>query len=311
MALQLGQPVPSAAAARDAAAEIEEQFRAGEQAWKASCPKPTEDGSCIEIRSGVHRPRALVVERDPALVAAARLHFSRVAKLWRRMGGREIPGARASASAQSGHAPSVHPRYAAIFGVRADQDQWESAGTAAAAAPSSDRARAARAAAGTAFYLAEAQWEAFLRIEPPFDPGQPRDGPAGDEAIRKGGRRWRRRMKAFVIRKMDQLVRTREMYLALLKMRQAPFEVASIARIGQLYSAFDDASAGDLLDAKAAAAFETCFDTAAKNARYDEWFRLCEHELTVLRPGEFPKANEFVPEANHAESGLAPIPLIR
>ena len=67
----------------------------------------------------------------------------------------------------------------------------------------------------------------------------------------------------------------------------------------------------DRLDDKAVAAFEKCFDTAAKNARYDEWFRLCENELTVLRPSEFSKADELVPEANHAEeSKIVPIPPI-
>jgi hypothetical protein len=39
-------------------------------------------------------------------------------------------------------------------------------------------------------------------------------------------------------------------------------------------------------------------------------FRLCAHELTVLRPSNFPKATEFVPEPTHDVGAIAPIALL-
>ena len=100
------------------------------------------------------------------------------------------------------------------------------------------------------------------------------------------------------------------MYLSLLAMREPPFDIAAIARIGQLYQGFDDDIPSEQLDDKAVVAFKRCFDMGAKNARYDEWFRLCEHELTVLRPFEFPKANELVPEASCPVNPVLPVPVI-
>jgi hypothetical protein len=314
LALQLTQVVrPAAAAEIGAAAALDEQFRRGEQAWRASCPKPTEDGSCVEIQGTAHHRRRVVVDRDPALAAEAQRRFLMVATLWRRLGGGELPGARQSA--HPWRAPSVHQNYATIFHVDPGMDPQKPTEPVAAAPPLPAEAGAAHAAAGAAFYLAEAQWEAYLRIGSPLDsslssPHGPWRDEAIGEAMRKGGRRLQRRFEAFLSRKLDQLARTRQLYLTVFAMRQAPFDVAAAARIGQLYDAFDDDTAGDPLDDKAVAAFERCFDTAAKSARYDEWFRLCEHQLTVLRPSAFPEVDEFVPEANHAESKIVPVPPI-
>jgi len=119
LVVQLGQPPqPASAAERGAAEEIVDQFRRGEEAWRASCPQPTEDGSCVELRSTRFRPRLFVIERDPALVAEARRHFLAVATLWRRLGGHEIPGA--TETLHPRRAPSVHIDYREIF--RADAD---------------------------------------------------------------------------------------------------------------------------------------------------------------------------------------------
>src|SRR3954452_1522048 len=215
-------PRPASAADRGAAGEIVDQFRRGEQAWRASCPKPSEDGSCVELRGNRHRPRLFAIDRDPALVAEARRRFLTVAKLWRNLDGGQIPGA--SESAHPPRAPSAHADYAAIF--RADPEMFArpSSGTGAATAVDPDRAGAAHAAARTAFYLAEAQWEAFIRIEPPRDPILSRYPPDADlvidKATRAQDRQSQRRLRAFVSRKLDQLARTRRMYLSLLAMRE-------------------------------------------------------------------------------------------
>jgi len=173
---------------------------------------------------------------------------------------------------------------------------------------------AAHAAAGAAFYLAEAEWEAFARMKPPPDLNLPRYFPAADlvEQPRPGwSPQFRRRLETFVTRKLDQLARARRLYLAAFAFRAPPFDVAAAARIGQLYQVFDQDVPGDLLDGKAATAFERCFDMSAKRARYDEWFRLCDRELTVLRPVEFPKTNEVVPEESADAVGITAIPVIR
>jgi hypothetical protein len=303
---------PAGATDRKAlAVDLDEQFHLGEQAWKASCPQPTEDGRCVEVREIGHRRQIVVIDRDRKLAAEARQHFVAAAKLWRRLRGGEILGAREDI--QPDGAPSRHLGYAPIFSVDPDKDRWEStSGVAAASAPTGD-AGAARAAAGTAFYLAEAELERFLRIDRPFDPAVLARDPASHGP--NDNRHRRRLFERFILRKLDQLARTRRMYLAVFVMHQAPFEVASAARIGQLYDTLDNDlwvnqhdPPEDPLDRKAVAAFEKCFDIAAKDARYDGWFRLCDHELTILRPHDFPRANELVPEADHAAARLVLTP---
>ena len=252
-----------------------------------------------------------MIDRDPTLVAEARRRFLTVAKLWRRLGGDEIPGA--SESAHPRRTPSADTDYSVIFRADPEMEPQSSSGTGAATAADPDQAGTAHAAAGAAFYLAEAQWEAFIRIEPPRDlilSHYPPEADLIEKATPKLDRRTERRFVSFVSRKLDQLARTRRMYLRLLARREAPFDIAAIARIGQLYQGFDDDTPRELLDDKAVVAFRRCFDLGAKNARYDEWFRLCEHELTVLRPSEFPKANERVPEASAPANPLVPVPLI-
>jgi hypothetical protein len=308
LVVQLGQPPqPASAAERGAAEEIVDQFRRGEEAWRASCPQPTEDGSCVELRSTRFRSRLFVIERDPALVAEARRHFLAVATLWRRLGGHEIPGA--TESVHPRRAPPVHTDYREIF--RADADVDRPASTAPARP---DVSGAAQAATGAAFYLAEAEWEAFIRLVPPIDPFRSQYPPDADLILEKPSRtmtrQTQRRFKAFIVRKLDQLVRTRQTYLTIVAMRRAPFDVAARARIGQLYQGFDDDIPVEQLEEKAVAAFEKCFDQGAKDGRYDEWFRLCERGLTALRPTAFPEVEELVPEASYAPGGIVPAPVI-
>jgi hypothetical protein len=313
LALQLGLPLrPAAATERGSITDIEEQFSRAERAWKASCPKPADDGGCVELRDdGHHRPRLFAIDRDRALAAEARRSFLTVAELWQRLGGGEIPGARQSVHPQG--SPATEPDYSAIFRPDPETAPSESTG-AVAAAPGGRDAGAAHAAAGAAFYLAEAQWETFVRLQPPRDPFLSRYPPDADLILepRKPAetRQMQRRMKAFIVRKLEQLARTRQMYLSLRAMREPPFDVAAIARLGQLYQTFARDFPRDELDDKAFAAFKQCFDTGANTARYDEWFRLCDRQLTFMRPTDFPAANELVPEASHAAGGMRPIPVI-
>jgi hypothetical protein len=341
LVLQLGQPLPPAAAAeRGSPADIEAEFSRGEQAWKASCPRPADDGSCVELREDrYHRQRFFAIDRDRALVAESRRRFLTVAKLWRRLGGSDIAGARPSvhppgtfhpaelwqrvdgseisgapSDAHPTGTPAAHPDYAPIFRPDPGMDSKEPT-AAIVAAPTGRTAGAAHAAAGAAFYLAEAEWEAFLHLKPPRDPFLSRYPPDADLILepRKPAesRQMQRRGVAFIVRRLDQLARTRQMYLALLAMREAPFDVAAIARLGQLYQNFTEDVPRDELADKAFAAYQRCFDIGSKSARYDEWFRLCERQLTFLRPTDFPPANELVPEATHAAGGMTPIPVIK
>ena len=247
-----------------------------------------------------------MIERDPALVAEARRHFLAVATLWRRLGGHEIPGA--TETLHPRRAPSVHIDYREIF--RADADVDRPASTAPARP---DVTGAAQAATGAAFYLAEAEWEAFVGMVPPIDPFRLRYPPDADLIAEKPSRTTRqtqRRFKAFIVRKLEQLVRTRQAYLTIAAMRRAPFDVAARARIGQLYQGFDADVPVEQLEDKAVAAFEKCFDQGAKEGRYDEWFRLCERGLTALRPTAFPEVKELVPEASYAPGGIVPTAVI-
>jgi hypothetical protein len=309
LVLQSGQPLqPAAAAERGTADEIVDQFRRGEQAWRASCPKPTEDGSCVERRENQHRPRLFAIERDPALVAEARRRFLTVATLWRHLSGREIPTA--TESVHPRRAPSIHTDYSQVFRPDPDIDRRASTGAVAAVPVRPDATAAAHAAAGAAFYLAEAQWEAFIHLVPPRDPFLSRYPPDVDLILDRPThaqtRQMQRRIEAFVVRKLDQMARTRQMYRAVVAMREAPFDIAATARLGQLYQGFDDDLTGDRLADKVVAAFEKCLESA----RYDEWFRLCEHQLTVLRPTDYPETNELVPEASYATGGIFPAPVI-
>ncbi|HEY4395521.1 MAG TPA: hypothetical protein VGP64_15730 [Polyangia bacterium] len=308
LVLQLGQPLqPAAAAEGGPAAEIVEQFRRGEQAWRASCPKSTEDGGCVELRGNPHRPRLFAIARDPALVTEARRRFRTVATLWRRLGGVEIPGA--TQSVHPGRAPSLQTNYAEIFRVDPDLDRRASTSAVAAAPARPDATGAAHAAAGAAFYLAEARFEAFIQIIPPRDPILSRYPPDVDlieGPLPARSRQMQRRLAAFVARKLDHLARTRQMYLTVVATREAPFDVAALARLGQLYQGFDDDLPGGQLEDHAVAAFEKCFESA----RYDEWFRLCEHALTALRPIDFPEAHELGPEASYAAGGIVRTPVI-
>ncbi len=238
------------------------------------------------------------------------------ATLWRHLGGGALLGAMRNA-APNGTPPSGAD-YTFIFRVAPHENDWESSSEVVPARAPPGNVGAARAAAGIAFYLAEAEFEQFVRLKPPFDPAEGWDGPAGDAAARRRHRE--RRFTRYLIGKLDRLARTHQMYLAVFAMRQAPFDVAAVARIGQLYEELahetgsdlpgEGTPAGDLLDQKTAAAFEKCFDLGTKNARYDEWFRLCARELTSVRPSEFPPVNELVPAPDHADDRLAPVPVV-
>jgi hypothetical protein len=281
--LELGStPWRAAAADSGSTAAIDDEFSHGEQAWRASCPKPTEDGSCLE-------------PRDPALVGEARRRFLTVQQRWRRRGN----------GLQQPRTPPAHVNYAELFRADPGMDPKDAIGPA--------EPGAAHAAAGAAFYLAEAEWEAFARLKPRRGLNLPRYFPEAD-FLEQPPPKWTpqvwRRFKPFLTRKLDQLAYARRLYLTAFASREAPFDVAAAARIGQLYQLFDRDIPGEVLDDKAAAAFEKCFDMSAKRVRYDEWFRLCVHELTVLKPVEFPKAHEVVPEESVEAAGISLIPVV-
>jgi tetratricopeptide (TPR) repeat protein len=319
---------------------IEAHFRLGELAWKASCPAPTDDGSCVAIQD---RPRCasrfglatikdvIPHDRERAAVAEARRHLLEVAKLWRRLsGGDELPGT--TNPARRTAAP--HVRLAAIFSI----DRWDpTAGDRRALHLDRAGDGVARAVTGAAFYLAEAQWEAFLRIRLPsdldFSVGPGADA-AATGATRERIARSQRRFTSFLQRKSDQFARVRGMYRTVFEANRSAFANAGAARLGQLYRAFDGqlhdveaphgpqdqdrrvvvcrAQEDSVLTRNAAAAFERCLDAAAGHARYDEWSRLCEQGLQDLEPSAFPIAREMRPQAGAgpARLTLTPAPLV-
>jgi hypothetical protein len=136
-------------------------------------------------------------------------------------------------------------------------------------------AEATDAVAGALFYLAEKQYEDFLRLHD-----------------RASLRQLHTAVGAF-----EQVVR----------MRRAPWAVAAMARIAQLYAA----SGITGIATKASQAFEACLATATAIEWHGEWARLCERELNRLNGRRYPLPSEMTPWAmNEAPSRMSQVPLL-
>lgn len=315
--------------------QIQAHFRLGELAWKSSCSKASEDGACLEVKRVAATGRQKVIadlnkklgkkkrikevktqcgpptkskiilfERNPKLAAKAQDHFQNAVKLWK--GGeaaRQISGKETEARA----------------------------------------AAAAYAVAGAAFYLAEKQYEDFLRIKFPegLDFQQPSqfDSKRKQDATKKKMEDSVKRFAAYLDQKSKQLEKARTMYLDTFKMKQAQWTIASAARVGQVFQDF----AGQLytaeipkdlkevdqwgnqprqiycdaledkaepIEAKAVDGFEKCLQAATEQSWYNEWSRLCERELNQMKPSDYPLASEMKPEAGYVSTAMSPTPVI-
>ncbi len=311
-------------------------YRLGEMAWKASCPKASEDGACLEIKrlaaTGRQKviydlnkklkkgkkikeakrtqcgpptsSKIIVYDRNKQLAAKGAEHFQAVLKIWNK-------GAAASK----------------ITG----KDVETRAGL------------AAYAVAGAAFHLAETQYENFLRIKFPegLDFQQPSqyDTKRKAEAKKKKAEESGKKFTAYLDEKSKTLGRARDQYLEVFKMKQAQWAIAASARIGQLYSdfvgqlytaeipkdlkeqdewgnrpreIFCDAlvDKAEPIEAKAVEGFETCLKAATDYSWFNEWSRLCERELNQMKPTEYPLASEVKPEAGYVSTMMEETPVI-
>ena len=311
--------------------QVQAHFRLGELAWKASCPKASEDGACLEIKrvAATGRQKVLydlnkklkkghkikeakrtqcgpptsskiiVYDRNKQQAAKAAEHFQAVLKIWNK-------GAAASK----------------ITG----KDVESRAGL------------AAYAVAGSAFDLAESQYEAFLRVKFPegLDFQQPSqyDTKKKAEAKKKKAAESVKKFTSYLDEKAKGLGRARDQYLEVFKMKQAQWAIASSARIGQLYAdfvgqlytaeipkdlkeqdewgnrpreIFCDAlvDKAEPIEAKAVEGFETCLKAATDYSWYNEWSRLCERELNQMKPTEYPLASEIKPDPGYVSTTMS------
>ena len=209
-------------------------FRLGEMAWKASCPKASEDGACLEVKrvaatgrqkvfydlnkkrkkgQKIKEPKRtqcgpptsskiIVFDRNKGPAAKGQEHFQTVLKIWARARAAKITG----------------------------KDVEARAGL------------ASYAVAASAFHLAETEYEAFLRIKFPdgLDFQQPSqyDNKKKAEAKKKKAEESVKKFTTYLDAKSKALGRARDQYLEVFKMKQAQWAIASSARIGQLYADF-------------------------------------------------------------------------
>ena len=311
--------------------EVEAHFRLGELSWKASCPRASEDGACVQItrlapsrgrlvieaarrRLGKEKrtqcgpptkSRIVVLDRNHTEAAAAEGHFRAAIRLWRAGdAGNPIAGRDAEAR----------------------------------------RAAGARATAGAAFRLAERAYEDLLRVKFPqdldFSHPSPRDSPRRQAATARKLEDSSRRFAAYLDDKAKRLEAARAQYLEVFKLRQAEWTIAAAARVGQLNQDFAsqlytaeipkdlpvvdawgnrprDLYCDELEDragkveAQATESFKSCLGAATSESWYSEWSRLCERELNQLQPAEFPVSSEIKPEASYVPTTMAAARVVR
>lgn len=267
----------------------------GEILWRQACPLKGVNGACIEIKrqravkqsrkkksfgTGItqcgpeSKIKVTISDRKPGLVKEAQGHFNTAIKLWRKGAAvNEVPGK----DEQEKQARVVEMVY------------W---------------------AAAAHFYLAEEKYEKFLKIPFPekldFDENKP--------AKKKDSEK---RFKKWIEDKSAALKAAKDMYMGVVEM-QPHWGVASAARVGQLYQHFADAvftaeiprdvqqydytveaycdalgEEADKLEQEAVQAYSFCLDTALRLSWFNDWSKLCENELSQIRPQDFPTAGEI------------------
>jgi len=197
--------------------------------------------------------------------------------------------------------------------------------------------------AGSAFYLAEKEYEDFLRVKFPegLDFSQPSqyDSNRKQTATKKKLEESNKKFTSYLESKSKLLDKARGQYLDVFKMKQAQWTIASAARVGQIYQDF----AGQLytaeipkdlkdmdqwgnqpkqlycdaledkaepIELKAVDGFEKCLQAATEQSWYNEWSRLCEQELNQMKPTEYPLSSEIKPEAGYVATSLAPTAVV-
>ena len=316
--------------------QVQAHFRLGEMSWKASCPKASEDGACLEVK------RVAATGRQKVLY-----DINKKLKKGKKIG----EAKRTQCGPPTSSKIIVFDRLKPPAAKAAEHFQavlkiWNKGAAASKITGKDVEARAGLAAssvAGSAFFLAETQYENFLRVKFPegLDFQQPSqyDNKKKAEAKKKKAAESGKKFGTYLDEKSKGLAHARDQYLEVFKMKQAQWAIASSARIGQLYAdfvgqlytaeipkdlkeqdewgnrpreIFCDAlvDKAEPIEAKAVEGFETCLKAATDYSWYNEWSRLCERELNQMKPTEYPLASEIKPEAGYVSTAMSETPVI-
>jgi len=316
--------------------QVQAHFRLGEMSWKASCPKASEDGACLEIKRIAATGRQKVLyDINKKLKKGKKIGEAKRTQCGPPTSSKIIVYDRNKSQAAKG---AEH--FQAVLKI------WNKGAAASKITGKDVEARAGLAAssvAGSAFYLAESQYESFLRIKFPegLDFQQPSqyDTKKKAEAKKKKAAESGKKFGTYLDEKSKALAHARDQYLEVFKMKQAQWAIASSARIGQLYAdfvgqlytaeipkdlkeqdewgnrpreIFCDAlvDKAEPIEAKAVEGFETCLKAATDYSWFNEWSRLCERELNQMKPTEYPLASEIKPEAGYVSTSMGETPVI-
>ena len=311
-------------------------FRLGEMSWKASCPKASEDGACLEIK------RVTATGRQKVF-ADLNKKLSKGKKIREKQRTQCGPPTKSKISLfdrQKAQASKGQEHFQAVLKI------WNKGAAASKITGKDVEARAGLAAyavAGSAFYIAEVQYEDFLRIKFPEgldfqQPGQ-YDTKKKAEAKKKKSEESGKKFSSYLDSKAKQLDKARTLYLDVFGMKQAQWTIASAARVGQIYSDFSGQlytaeipkdlkeqdewgnrpreiycdkleDTAEPIEAKAVDGFEKCLKAATEQSWFNEWSRLCERELNQMKPSEYPLSSEVKPEAGYVSTTMSATPVV-
>jgi tetratricopeptide (TPR) repeat protein len=311
-------------------------FRLGEMAWKASCPKASEDGACLEMKRVAATGRQKVLaDLNKKLKKGAKIHEKS-----RTQCGPPTKSKIVLYDRNKQQAAKAQEHFQAVLKI------WNKGAAASKITGKDVEARAGLAAyavAGSAFNIAEVQYENFLRIKFPegLDFQQPTqfDSKRQAESKKKRFAESVKKFTSYLDEKSKALDKARTLYLDTFGMKQAQWTIASAARVGQIYMDF----AGQLytaeipkdlkeqdqwgnrpkeiycdqledkaepIESKAVDGFEKCLKAATEQSWYNEWSRLCERELNQVKPTEYPLSSEVKPEAGYVSTTMEETPVI-
>ena len=307
-------------------------FRLGELSWKASCPKASEDGACLEIkRIAATGKQKVIYDLNKKRKKGAKIHEAKRTQCGPPTSTKIVMFDRNKPQAQK-----AQEHFTTVLKI------WNKGAAASKITGKDVETRAGLAAyavAGAAFDMAEVKYENFLRIKFPegLDFQQPSqyDSKRQAEAKKKKAEESGKKFGSYLDEKSKALGIARDQYLEVFKMKQAQWAIASSARIGQLYADFvgqlytaeipKDLKVQDQwgnrpqeifcdalvdkaepIEAKATEGFETCLKAATDYSWYNEWSRLCERELNQMKPTEYPLSSEIKPEAGYVSTTMVP-----
>jgi tetratricopeptide (TPR) repeat protein len=311
-------------------------FRLGELAWKASCPKASEDGACLDLKRVAATGRQKVLaDLNKKLKKGTKIHEKS-----RTQCGPPTKSKIVLYDRNKQQSAKAQEHFQAVLKI------WNKGAAASKITGKDVEARAGLAAyavAGSAFYIAEVQYENFLRIKFPegLDFQQPTQFDSKRQAENKKKKFGEsvKKFTSYLDEKAKALDKARTLYLDTFAMKQAQWTIASAARVGQIYMDF----AGQLytaeipkdlkeqdqwgnrpkeiycdqledkaepIEAKAVDGFEKCLKAATEQSWYNEWSRLCERELNQVKPTEYPLSSEVKPEAGYVSTTMEQTPVI-